>query len=417
MDPITEAITLRGIIKPYDDAVTELASAYNGYNYAVGNNGLTNWSANDILREMYLTGELNASEYKSGLKTIKSIDEATGSTLWIDNKSWTMMGTAFGLLGNQDQKQAVKLYNKMTAFALTNADRYTNRATYDNVLGALNGQVTAPQYVKDPDLFSEEFNPDKIDVDDLHLWTNQEIADLHNVNYDPNYYYDLVKKGVDAKVALANSQIAQADTAAGLQDEINKAAYLDTIRNTKSDAIEKGASAGARAANELLNNVNALQTYAGNRSGVATNNQSIIETPLRDAASYKTTANEYFDSLAQSLMGTGSSYYASDVQKRGQQMLTNAEMYRAAADELNARVQANANMQAAQAQANANINVANANANSYINDLIKIYNTAYRANNSNATAAYNDFANIVANQYFNSGTGTSFLDYITTNKN
>jgi hypothetical protein len=120
-------------------------------------------------------------------------------------------------------------------------------------------------YVPSPDSYtSAMINPNdyQVDVNPVKRYTNQELADLYNINYSVDDYYNLLKQGTEAAIdygKFVNEQNLNTVLASDAQEQN---AYLDSIRNTKAESIINGATLGARMANELLDNVAANQAYS-----------------------------------------------------------------------------------------------------------------------------------------------------------
>lgn len=200
-------------------------------------------------------------------------------------------------------------------------------------------------YVPSPDSYtSAMINPGdyKVNVNPVKRYTNQELADLYNINYSVDDYYDLLKQGTEAAIdygKFVNEQNLNAVLASDTQEQN---AYLDSIRNTKAESIINGATLGARMANELLDNVAANQAYS---TKVANANAQAIQNMQQyydNNARAMVDARAYHDTtLAPKLSNVLESLYYDDIQRYSGEVNTNADLY---------------------------MNVANANANAIINN-------------------------------------------------
>jgi len=200
-------------------------------------------------------------------------------------------------------------------------------------------------YVPTPDSYTSAMidpNDYKVDVNPVKRYTNQELADLYNINYSVDDYYDLLKQGTEAAIdygKFVNEQNLNTVLASDTQEQN---AYLDSIRNTKAESIINGATLGARMANELLDNVAANQAYS---TKVANANAQAIQNMQQyydNNARAMVDARAYHDTtLAPKLSTVLENLYYDDIQRYSGEVNTNADLY---------------------------LNVANANANAIINN-------------------------------------------------
>lgn len=174
-------------------------------------------------------------------------------------------------------------------------------------------------------------NADQLPIPEAKWYTGQEMADLFGINYDPNYYYDLLKKGTEANVAAQNFKNEQAIAGSMVDDAVSRNQYLQSMDNTKADAVINGATLGARMANELLANSNAANTYAANQANVFNQAYTDIQPLIQKNALAQETANKYFTNNIFTPIGENiEKLYYDDIVNRGAYMDYNAEQYAAA---------------------------------------------------------------------------------------
>ena len=223
-----------------------------------------------------------------------------------------------------------------------------------------------------------------------------------------NTYYDLIKAGTSAAVDLANYTSAQQAHAANVDDTKQVTSYLDSIRNTKANAIAEGATLGARRANELLANVDSINNYATNQANVAQERFNTVDKKLLADAQANLTARSYFDQLAQTLSGHSNTLYANDTDRFGQDWLSNAEFYTADQNLRGQRAYANASMYANSLKANASINATRQAAMQEADEYKWVFDNYLRANDNNIPKTVMDTNNYIFGRY----NGQGIYDYI-----
>ncbi len=197
---------------------------------------------------------------------------------------------------------------------------------------------------------------DLLPVPNAKWYTGQEMADLFGINYDPNYYYDLLKKGTEAQVKTQNFKNEQAIASSMADDAVARNQYLQSIDSSKADAVIKGSTLGARMANELLANANAANTYATNQADVFNQAYNNIQPLIQKNALAQETANKYYyNNIFQPIGENIEKLYYDDIVNRGAYLNYNADQYAAALAANGAIAQSNA-------QAAANYNNAYASA-------------------------------------------------------
>ena len=378
-------------------------------------------SPEDIIGNMYLAGELDAKAYKRSLSILKDT-ESGGKAFDTDNYAnifskefWIEFGTMLGHTG-KTHKEATDLWNQMADYlpALNKIKGMTKK----EIENAIYSGVTQAPYAPAPTYEDTniDLNGGMRDVEPVKFWTGQELADLHNIDYDPNNYYDLIKNSTTAQKNLAEFKSDQLNNASTYNDVADRTSYLNSIRNSKAEAIATGTTAGQRAANEVLANQQALTKYATNQNDVAANRMKAVDDTLLSDAQAKLNARNYFDKLAQSLSKDSLTLYQNDTDRFGQDMLSNAEIYKANQALLAQRLLSNAEMWSNNLSANANIGAYNTAARAPADEVNWVFNNALRAYNGDVLKAFNYTTNNINNNY--NGT-SSVYDYINSvlNKN
>lgn len=306
-------------------------------------------TVDDAINQAVLSGRISRKDAEAAASYMSKILNSDS------NKNGLGYGETLGLSlssvfsKNTDRQAAIKLMDLLGEAipSMRNATMYLENHIEDYISGAISSLpgIPAPSYE------DVNFVGQRIQETPAYLMRGQEMADLYKMNYDPNYYYDLIKQGTEANVALAQYENEQAWNAAAQTDEAQRLSYLDSLRNTKSEAIAKGATEGSIAANEVLNNLNSINSFLAVKSNVATNTFNNMQQPLLDNSQARLTADTYYNSLANIMATNALLNYSSDVDRYGQEMLSNAEMFTADQYLRGQRSLANANMASAYNQA------------------------------------------------------------------
>ena len=278
----------------------------------------------------------------------------------------------------------------------------------DTINGLIKNTPLAP-LAPAPNLFNlDNYNPVDLPVDPVRMWTGQELANLHGIDYNFDNYYDLMKQGSQAQVALKAYENQQANVLGSLQDEDTRVSYLDAIRNNRTKAMNKGISAGQRAANELLSMQDAMNQYSVNQSNIVNNQMSNIKPAINNDAYIKRTAQEYYQNLVHNMGGLSNNLYTVDNNRYGSDVTSAADIYASSLGTRGQALQANAAMRGKQQEANAQINAINQGLQSQYNDFAWIYNNALVANGGNKSLAAADFYDYLQSAY----TNTDLTHYI-----
>lgn len=386
--------------------------------YKVGNNQyLNSYTYSDLLREVYKRGNITDQEYKDASGYFSKLDkQAVGNSgAGVEIFGFPLFGWVDGT--TQRQKDAiVHVFDEIGKFSDDFAYRIKN-LTYKSpkeIGDAIRSGAPSIAGAKKPEYFDESFNPEEIDEDPVHLWTNPELAELYDMNYDKQHYYDQIKAATGAQVDLDRYGNEQALTALNSGDTRLQASYLDSIRNNRSAAIAKGATAGAQAAADVLTNLENIQNYSANQAAYAQNAWENIGQDLRTDAQANLTARNYFDQLAGNLMDKSAKYYASDNARLRAQREANGSIFASEADKVRGIMNANAQMEANYIQANAAINAVRAGVQARANEYAWLFENALEANGGDVAAALNTTDRNIWSAYFNRQSPINYMSTLGT---
>ena len=218
-----------------------------------------------------------------------------------------------------------------------------------------------------PSLLDTDFADYLREIEPLKHYTNKELADLYNIDFD----FDSIKadydKSAEAQVRLQD-WISNALANNAERDNItNETSYLDAIRNAKATSIQNGVSSGARAAAELLANLDTIKNKAVAEHDVASERFKIMDDALLNRAQTALNANNMYTGLANTLGAAANQMYADDVERIGQDHMFKANTIGADSALRAARAGANAVMNSA-------YNLASAQNAGNVSDALQDYN-------------------------------------------
>ena len=333
----------------------------------------------DYLRDASYLGYLNGDTHKDAMKAyskLKSYDYDTGK---LNNKEREYLINMYDQLYKGDDNFRNEI-NKYYA-NLTDADKI---AFLDNVISN-SASVPAPAYL------DTSFDNYQREVAPLKLWTNKELADYMNIDFDFDNILKDYEKAAQAKVDYSTWLSDLAANNSEREDAYNQTSYLDAIRNVKSDAIIKGMSNGARAAAEVVANKEAIKNKVSEQQKAATQRFETMNDSLLERAQAAINTRDTYQSLAKDLGTNVDTLYNNDVARRGQDLLTNANLY--AADEtLRSNRMAQNNLMAA--MYNAASAQSKAAANSKEDPLWYFKNISMPANDYDFGKAINDYIDL-----------------------
>ena len=333
----------------------------------------------DYLRDASYLGYLNGDTHKNAMKAyskLKSYDYDVGK---LNNKERESLINMYDQLYKGDDNFRNEI-NKYYA-NLTDADKM---AFLDNVISS-SASVPAPAYL------DTSFDNYQREVAPLKLWTNKELADYMNIDFDFDNILKDYEKSAQAKVDYSTWLSDLAANNSEREDAYNQTSYLDAIRNVKSDAIIKGMSNGARAAAEVVANKEAIKNKVSEQQKAATQRFETMNDSLLERAQAAINTRNTYQSLAKDLGTNVDALYNNDVARRGQDLLTNANLY--AADEtLRSNRMAQNNLMAA--MYNAASAQSKATANSKEDPLWYFKNISMPANDYDFGKAINDYIDL-----------------------
>ena len=394
------AATSGGMIYSAAKGVSEgkLENSYEQYKKVIKHNNLDSLSTKDIIEDLWQGGVIDEREYKNSLRTIDKLENTAHSGTKTFKELWQSVFTS-----PRTQNEGAELYKLIAANA-----QYLNSnkaKSYDDLVKAVNDSFYAglptiadaptPQYL------DTMFAGTQVDVADAKKWTAPELAELHNINYDMEHYYDLIKQSTEADVDLGAYTNRQLDTLANSQDTKNVTSYLDSIRNAKAEALANGATMGAKAAAEVLANSEAIASQANTQAQLANTKAKNMDSLLQADAGAHLSARQYYDQLARSLVTDATNLYTYDVDRYGQELLTNAELYTADQNLRGSRVLANAEMFRAQQEANAQIAANRAAIQKDSDEYSWLFNTALRAYDGDTNKAFHLVDDYIFRRYTN----------------
>ena len=331
------------------------------------------------LQDAYALGYINRTSYGQALSSYNKIKNGQE-------------------LSRKEYKSLTKLYNDLYANDSTfreNWNRTYSGLSNEEKLKWLDGASSSGVTIPSPAYLDTSFETYQREVEPVKLYSNKELAELYDLDFNFDNILADYKKAGDAKVNYAKYV---SDVAKNMGERNNTQSvtdYLTAIRNTKSEAINKGVTTGARAAAEMVATKEALQNKALQEYQTAQTRTQATAGALLERAQAPLMATQVYNDLAKNLGNTSSTLYANDSARYGADLLANANFY--AADEaLRAeRMAANQIMGAvannAKAQYNANFGG--------LNDVDWLFKNVYLpANNNNADAAVQELLNSTYSQ-------------------
>ena len=236
---------------------------------------------------------------------------------------------------NKEETQAVtnlynQLYNNDAGFKSLWNNQYS-KMTDEEKLRFIDGASTVGASIPGPAYLDTSFKRYQREIEPLKLYSNKELAELYNLDYDFESIKRDYEQGAQATVDYTNWLSDLMANVGERDNTYNRTSYLDAIRNVKSDAVLKGMSSGARAAAEVLANNQAIQDKVAANTETATKRFEAVNDALLNRAQTDINATKVYNELAQALATTGGTLYANDVNRMGQDLLSNANFL--AADE------------------------------------------------------------------------------------
>ena len=336
--------------------------------------GATGWQIGSAIK--------TAWRRKDADKQTQQLMRTVGADNYKEFSAYLRDATALGYIDPQTNKAALAAYTKLRSY---NFDY--NKLKIINGASTLNATIPAPAYLDTSfDRYQKEVAP-------LKLYSNKELAELYDLDYDYNNILKDYEAGAQADVDYSN-YVSNLAGFLGERDNVtNMTSYLDSIRNVKSEAINKGISNGARAAAEVLANKEAIQNKTQANQEVALNRFELMNDSLLNRAEAALNATDVYNDLAKNLWNTGATLYANDVNRRGQDLLTNANIL-SADENLRSNRQAQNNLMASMYN---NYSAQNRAANGGVNNTDWLFHNVYMpAADGNLRVALSNF---IGDQY------------------
>lgn len=357
--------------------------AYAATKRRMGETGNTGVNIKEYANDLLQTNKISQKEYDNFVQNVDlaqsklsgSFDNF-GGNLWTVLKSFGSDMLPFGTNSKKNRESFEKVLNMIDSEYLSKPLEIPTLEALEGAIWGPNGKPAGPSA---PTMLSE-INPEAgtVPVDPVYWWRGKEMADLYDLDYDIDTYYDLIKKGTAARVAARDYMNDVATNASLVNDTRDIASYLKSISDAKAAANIKGATLGARMAADLLQNNNASQAYSTNQTQVAQNNFNAIKALIDEDARARLTATEYFSkNVAQPVMSNIEGIYWDDINRRGAQLNANAELYAANQGYNGAVAAANMANLGAYEQAKANYEAAMSSATKGANDYITYWNLFY----------------------------------------
>lgn len=356
-------------------------------------------SDRDLVNTLIGFGKIDTKEYGAAIKAIQDYSDAYEKS--------DAAGKYTFAEWLEGQKHMAKTSRKVEElYRMVRAELpkwYDDDVNFKERLDGIVANSPRVPYAPAPNLFDlSDYEPVDLPVDPVRMWTGQELANLHGIDYNFDNYYDLMKQGSRAQVALKEYENAQANVLGALQDEDTRVSYLDAIRNNRTRAMNRGISAGQRAANELLSMQDAMNQYSTNQSGIVDNQMSNIEPSINNDAYIKRTAQEFYQNLVHNMGGLSNGLYTIDNNRYGSDVTSAADIYASSLGTRGQALMANAAMQGKQQEANAQIAAVNQGLQDQNNLFRWIYDNELVANGGNQSLAKNAFLNYLQTGYTNS---------------
>ena len=272
----------------------------------------------------------------------------------------------YSKLSTAEAKSLGKLYDELysndTAFQSLWNQTYSNLPNEDKI-ALLRGSdalhatsIPAPAYLDESlDMYQKEVEP-------VRRLTNQEVADLMNINYDFNSILQDYNKAAEGELNFANWQADLLGNNAERDNENMLTDYLSSIRNVKSQAVKEGITNGARASAEVLANLESIKNKDAIESQAAVDRFNAVDDAILNKAQTKLNTLSEFMDLQQMLGNAADTMYDSDVDRIGSDWLANATFRNSDGNLLANRIAANNRMRGY-------ANYANAVNTGYANDI------------------------------------------------
>lgn len=320
------------------NAATYTNQAIKNYKNVLKLNGMEDKDTRELIGELNMAGKISDKETNLMLGYVNDIEKEYYEKKGFFGNAWANLTTKSGGFKPKEHVQkleeATALYKKLAENVPIIHNAVYNSIDHLPKEGQTLFKANLPKItgVPAPKKFDSNFVGLQRDVNDPKFWRGEDLAELHNLDYDVNNYYDLIKAKTQGQVDVKDFESAILANRAEADRTNIRNTYLDTIRNVKANAITRGITQGSRAAAEMEAMRQTLEGRAKVTPQVYEQRAALVDKALRDDARAELTAYDRFEKLAQSMLTDSMSHYTSDVERYGQDILTNAQLY--ASDEL-----------------------------------------------------------------------------------
>ncbi len=360
--------------------------------------GLNDWSVENVLSNMYADNKITQDELNKFSRALQKLDVKPDGTI-------PQVG-----LGGKKTKELMDIYGriqeyvpeiKKTVWDATAKLPDDVRSAFAEGLPKIGGP-SAPKY------FDTNFEGYQRTIEPMRLWTGRELADLHELDYNIDNLYNKIKAGTSATRDAAQFQADQMLTTALANEGAQNASYLNTIRDTKGQALQKGATIGNIKANELLANLDKYAINVRQLGEANVNRFATVDEAIRNDANAMNTALSRYEQMGRNLAGTSQYLYANDAERFIADWAANARLYEGDQNLRGNLHNANANMYNAFVVNSAIADAARQNASAYNDELYKVYNIMLNVNKGDPAKTSRDFEKWITNQ--NTG-AVNLFDY------
>lgn len=216
--------------------------------------------------------------------------------------------------------------------------------------GTGSGSVTTPsEDTEFPEGYSDGRGHNQVRKD---LLTAEQLAQMYGITWNIDDIFDILKEGVEGTYEKLDAESRLIEDRATDMLAQNYDMSMQGFRNMQPDAIQSGATAGTRAAQEVLGLLGAQQTGGDILTDLVKERNRMASTKSSALAGAKQEAMNTHNQITQYLGTLGSNIYAGDVQRYAADAAARAQMYHADAQERVGNLTANLNYQGTLGAAN-----------------------------------------------------------------
>lgn len=233
-------------------------------------------------------------------------------------------------LDDTDSKALSQLYNQLYENSGTFRENWNNtymQLSNEDKLKWLDGASTSGLTIPGPAYLDTSFDTYQKEVAPVKLYSNKELAELYDLDFDYENILADYKKAGEAKVDYAKYVSDVAKNMTERQNASSVVSYLDAIRADKAQAISKGMTSGAQAAADVNVAREALLNKASEELKTGTARNQATANALLENSQAAINATSVYNNLAKVLGNTSASLYANDTARYGADMSANAAFY------------------------------------------------------------------------------------------